>query len=156
MPRASRPGSPVHRLLAALMAAHAALALHTAWRASPTIDEFAHVPAGLSYWQTGSFGLYHHNPPLAKLLAALPVLAARPAVDYAGSWARARERGEPPNQVEFGADFMRANAARYFDLFRLARLPIVALSLLGLWLVFRWGRDLWGEAGGLAAAALWA
>lgn len=138
------------------MLLHAALALQAAWRSSPTIDEFAHVPAGLSYWQTGTFGLYHHNPPLAKLLAALPVLVSRPVVDYSGSWARARERGEPPNQVEFGADFMRANQERYFDLFRRARLPIVMVSLAGLWLVFLWSRRLWGETAGLLAAALWA
>jgi hypothetical protein len=144
------------RLLLLLMAAHAALVVHAAWRTSPTIDEFAHVPAGVSCWQTRRFGLYHHNPPLAKLIAALPVLASRPVVDYDHSWARARARGEPPSQVEFGEDFMRANASRYFDLFRRARLPFVLLSLLGMGLVFRWGRDLAGDRGGLLAAALWA
>jgi len=144
------------RLLAVLMLAHAALVVHASWRSSPTIDEFAHVPAGLSYWQTGTFGLYHHNPPLAKLVAAVPVLAARPVVDYGGSWARARARGEPPGQVEFGEDFMRANAARYFELFRRARLPFVLVSLLGMSLVFRCARGFFGTHAGLLAAALWA
>src|SRR5262249_37106587 len=65
-------------------------------------------------------------------------------------------RGEPPSQVDFGEDFMRANAARYFDLFRRARLPFVLVSLLGMGLVFRCARDFWGEGGGLLAAALWA
>ena len=145
-----------HVILAVLMLLHAGLALHAAWRTSPTIDEFSHVPAGLSYWQTGTFGLYHHNPPLAKLLAALPVLAARPVVDYSGSYAQALAAGEPPGHVAFAEDFMRANAARYFDLYRLARIPIVLLSLLGMWIVWQWGRDLFGDRGGLLAAALWA
>ena len=143
-------------LLAFLMALHAGLALHAAWRTSPTIDEFSHVPAGISYWQTGRFGLYHHNPPLAKLLAALPVLAARPVVDYSGSYAQAQAAGEPPGHVAFAEEFMRANTARYFDLFRLARIPIVLLSLLGMAILYRWGRELFGEWGGLLAAATWA
>lgn len=143
-------------LLPALMLLHAGLALHAAWRASPTIDEFAHVPAGISYWQTGRFGLYHHNPPLAKLLAALPVLAAQPVVDYGGSYAQALAGGEPPSHVAFAEEFMRANAARYFQLFRLARLPIVLLSLLGMFLLSVWARGLFGEWGGLLAAGLWA
>ena len=155
-PAEGRPRFPALRLLAILMLAHAALVVHAAWRSSVTIDEFAHVPAGVSYWQTGTFALYHHNPPLAKLLAALPVLASHPAVDYDHAWARARAHGEPVSQVEFGDDFMRANAARYFDLFRRARLPFVLLSIFGMALVFRWGRDLGGDGGGLLAAALWA
>ncbi|HEV8198546.1 MAG TPA: glycosyltransferase family 39 protein [Candidatus Polarisedimenticolia bacterium] len=150
------PRTAAGHLLAVLMLAHAALVVHASWRSSPTIDEFAHVPAGLSYWQTGTFGLYHHNPPLAKLVAAVPVLAANPVVDYDDSWARARARGEPPSQVEFGEDFMRANAARYFDLFRRARLPFVFVSLLGMSLVFRCARGFFGTGGGLLAAALWA
>jgi 4-amino-4-deoxy-L-arabinose transferase-like glycosyltransferase len=141
--------------LAALLAAHAFLAIHTSWRSSVTVDEFAHLPAGITYWQQGTFALYHHNPPLAKLLAALPVLASHPVVDYSGSWARAKSEGRSPNQVEFGTEFMRANAARYFALFDRARLMIVALSVAGLWLVFAWARALWGAPGGLLAAALW-
>ena len=138
------------------MLLHAGLALHAAWRTSPTIDEFSHLPAGISYWQTGRFGLYHHNPPLAKLLAALPVLAARPVVDYSGSYAQALAAGEPPGHVPFAQEFMRANAARYFDLFRLARIPIVLLSLAGMLILYRWSRDRFGERGGLLAAAIWA
>ena len=43
---------------------------------NPTIDEVVHLPAGLTYWEKGTFRLYHHNPPLIKLVAALPVLAS--------------------------------------------------------------------------------
>jgi hypothetical protein len=138
------------------MAAHAALALHSARRASVTIDEFAHLPAGLSYWQQGTFAVYHHNPPLAKLIAALPVLASHPAVDYSASWARAGALGRAPNATDFGADFMHANAARYFALFFRARAAIVAVSLAGMLLLYAWTRALWGIHAGLFAAALWA
>ena len=41
---------------------------------SVTIDEYAHVPAGYSYWKTGSFKVYNRNPPLIKLWFTLPLL----------------------------------------------------------------------------------
>src|SRR5437868_1317328 len=58
-----------------LLAIHLALAVNSLLRENPTIDEVIHLPAGISYWQRGEFRLYHHNPPLVKLVAALPVLA---------------------------------------------------------------------------------
>jgi hypothetical protein len=146
----------VTAVLVALLACHAALALTSLRRNSVTIDEFSHLPAGLTYWQKGTFALYHHNPPLVKMLAALPVLAAQPVVDYSGSWARATEGGYQPGHVDFGKEFMQANATRYFDLFNRGRMVIVALSVLGCLLVFLWARDLWGPGGGLLAAGLWA
>jgi 4-amino-4-deoxy-L-arabinose transferase-like glycosyltransferase len=151
-PRISR-GAGV--LLALLVVVHAVLALTSLRRNSVTIDEFSHLPAGLTYWQKGTFALYHHNPPLVKLLAALPVLVDRPIVDYGGSWERARLAGSPPGHVEFAVEFMHANAGSYFDLFNRARSVIVLLSIAGGLLVFLWARDLWGEGGGLLASALW-
>ena len=41
---------------------------------SQTFDESAHLYAGYSYWKTGDFGINPEHPPLAKLVAALPVL----------------------------------------------------------------------------------
>lgn len=141
--------------LALLLALHAFLALTSLRRNSVTLDEFSHLPAGLTYWQKGTFVLFRHNPPLIKMLASLPVLLSRPSVDYGGSWAGAREGGYHPGHVDFGTEFMRSNADRYFALFNRARAVIVLLSVLGGLLVFLWARDLWGGGGGLLAAALW-
>ena len=65
-----------------LLATHAVLAVHTLSVKTVTVDEVAHLPAGITYWQSGSFALYHQNPPLVKLLLALPALALRPSVPY--------------------------------------------------------------------------
>src|SRR5205809_3786845 len=64
-----------------LLTAHVCLALLSLRQQSVTEDEFAHLPAGLSYWRTGSFGIYRVNPPLVKIIGALPVLMARPILD---------------------------------------------------------------------------
>ena len=50
------------------------LAGSAARRETPTIDEFAHLPAGCVYWTQGRFDLYDKNPPLARLWMALPVV----------------------------------------------------------------------------------
>jgi len=137
-------------LLTLILGAFAILCAHgLAWD-TPTIDEFAHLPAGTYYWTTGNFTLYPQNPPLVKLAAALPVLAMRPAIS----------RGPVENTGWFpwifGTDFMERNRAAYDRLFLAGRLPIVAMGvLLGL-LVHRWARGLYGPRAGLVALALYA
>jgi len=152
-------GRRPHLWLALLLVTHAALATHSLLQKSVTVDEYAHLPAGLSYLQKATFGLYHQNPPLLKMLAALPPLAAGANVDYAHSWVETN----PPNRWLFGDDFQAANptrpengdVVRYHELFNLARLVVVALSCLGAWLIFRWGSEIYGATGALMAATIW-
>lgn len=141
---------------ALLLVVHAAFAIDALRRTTPTVDEVAHLPAGISYWQTGAFGLYHENPPLAKLLAAPPALAAGAVTDYNGSWRDAQAQGVPADRWRFGWDFMYANAARYAAIYVRARLPIVGLSLLTGLAILLWTRERFGPAAALCAAALWA
>ena len=62
-----------------------------------------HLPAGISYWQKGTFRLYHHNPPLVKLVAAWPALRAGVVTEplYESSY----WRDEPPNKAGFAHEF---------------------------------------------------
>ena len=130
-----------------LLATHAVLAVHTLSVKTVTVDEVAHLPAGITYWREGSFALYHHNPPLVKLLVALPALALHPSVPPGAHRTR--------SHFEFGFDFMYANAARYQSLYFWPRCMVVALSLLTGWLVFHWGRAVFGPESGLLALALY-
>lgn len=112
-----------------------------------TIDEFAHLPAGIYYLRTGHFDLYNLSPPLLRQLAALPVLLARPAGEF----------HYPPTQPDhwvLGYQFMEANAGRYHALFVLARLPMIALTLGLVVAVYACGVRYLGIRAGLAAAAL--
>ena len=61
-----------------LLALHYGLAASSLLRENPTVDEVVHMPAGITYWQKKTFRLYHHNPPLVKLVAALPVRLGEP------------------------------------------------------------------------------
>lgn len=130
-----------------LLAAHAAAAVHALSVHAVTVDEVAHLPAGISYWETGSFALYHHNPPLVKLLAALPALALHPVVPG--------PPGPGVTHFEYGWSFMYANAERYQRIYFAARLVGVGLSLLAGLVLFAWGQALFGTTAGLLALALW-
>ncbi len=125
------------------------LCVLNARRATPTIDEFAHVPAGCVYWRQGDFSLYGKNPPLAKLWMSLPVaLDSRVVVP---EFSR-RPLGWGP--WEYGKGFMDANRERFFAIFFRARLMIVALGLAAAALVFVWARRLFGERAAAVAASL--
>jgi len=59
-----------------LLATHAGLLGWGAYRHSPTLNEPAHLAAGIATGRFGRFDLYQQNPPLVRALAALPVLAS--------------------------------------------------------------------------------
>lgn len=136
-----------------MLGAHLALAVTSLLRENPTVDEVAHLPAGITYWQKGTFRLYPQNPPLVKLAAALPVVLAGPKMDRIyelPSWT-----SNPPIHGSIAHEFAYENAERYFDLFARARLVIPWFSVLGGLVVFAWSRRLYGVGGGLLSLALW-
>ncbi|HEX5282939.1 MAG TPA: phospholipid carrier-dependent glycosyltransferase [Bryocella sp.] len=47
---------------------------------SQTFDETAHIYAGYSYWKHGDFGINPEHPPLAKMVATIPLLPMHLAV----------------------------------------------------------------------------
>lgn len=138
--------------VAGLLTVHWALAVLSLLGENPTVDEVVHLPAGLSYWQTGTFRLYPHNPPLIKLIAAWPVAAARPVsgpLYQSGFWATANKTG-------FAHLFADLTAPDYLELFTKARLLMPWFSVLGGLVVFAWSRRLYGAPGGLLSLTLWA
>jgi 4-amino-4-deoxy-L-arabinose transferase-like glycosyltransferase len=136
-----------------LLAIHLALAVSSLVQENPTIDEVIHLPAGITYWQRGTFKLYHHNPPLVKLVAALPVLAA--GVEMEPLYGSKSWRKEPPNKAAFAHMFAYLNAADYFELFTRARLVMPLFSIVGGLVVFAWSRRLYGGPAGVFSLALW-
>ncbi len=47
-----------------------------AWVQGPTLDEAAHLAAGVYTWRTGQFDVYRVNSPLPRQVATLPLLIA--------------------------------------------------------------------------------
>ncbi len=129
-----------------LLAVFGLLCAHGLFRDSPTVDEFAHLPAGYHALRTGTFDLFPLNPPLIKVMSALPLLFLHPEID---TTTPPRNTGWYP--WEFATRFMEANRAGFDRIFLFGRLPVVALGMLLAWLVFAWARALYGDEAGLTA-----
>ena len=122
--------------LAGLLVAHTALLAYSAYVHSPTFDEPAHLTAGISHWQFGNFQLYQVNPPLVRMVAALPVIAVGVSTDWASF--RVGPGLRPVHGM--GNDLLAANGTRSFVLFMLARWACIPFSLIGVITCFLWGR----------------
>ena len=117
-------------------------------RLSATSDEAVHLASGYSYWETRDFRMNPEHPPLAKLLAALPLLMIRPKLDTSTDvWKNSSE-------YEFGFDFLYRNDAD--RLLFWGRLPMIGLAALGAMLTFMWSRDLFGPVAAVLAVGLYA
>lgn len=121
-----------------------------AYRDSPVLDEVPHLVSGLSHWKAGDFALYRSNPPLVRMVAALPVLFAGPNYD----WTRYSD-GVTRSEFEVGWDFTQANGERTFWLFTIARWACIPFSMLGGSICYRWANELFGLKSAFYALFLW-
>jgi Dolichyl-phosphate-mannose-protein mannosyltransferase len=132
-------------LLVAAILIQAGLSILAMRGNSATFDEGAHLPAGYTHLVLGDHRLNPEQPPLVKLLAAVPLLFVHPVVDVDDrAWVEGR-------QWEFGQRFLyRWNDAD--RLLFLGRLPVVALASCLLAAVYFEARRRFGPVP--AAAAL--
>jgi hypothetical protein len=142
---------------ALLLALMFVLAGGAALRESVTIDEVAHIGAGLSYLQKLDLRFNEEHPPLAKVLAALPLAIRGTRADYSGVvWTGSNSffSGYLGEWV-FG-DYVLARWNDPRSTLAWARLPMLLLTLALGWLIFVMGRRLGGDWGGLLCVAVYA
>jgi len=131
---------------------HAGLLAYSATQHSPTMDEPAHLMAGLSHWKFERFDLYCVNPPLVKMIAALPVIA----VGYKEDWSGFYEGPGVRSEFSMGRNFVETNQDRSLWLFTIARWACIPISLAGGAFCFLWSRELWGSSlAGVASLTVW-
>lgn len=139
------------RAVVLLLAIHTGLLAYSAYVHSPTLNEPGHLVAGLSYWKFGRFDVYSVNPPLVKMVAALPVMAVGYEEDWSGFYSGLGARPE----FSMGEDFVAANGERSFFLFMIARWACIPFSWLGGLVCYLWARDLFDRPSGVVACAIW-
>ena len=115
---------------------------------SQTSDEAVHLASGYSYLRAADFRLNPEHPPLIKELAALPLLP----LDLSFPWGPLWEQAEEWN---IGRIFVHENRVSNDTILLLGRLPVLLLSLLLGWFLFRWGRTLFGARGALLGLSLY-
>ncbi len=115
---------------------------------SQTSDEAVHIAAGYSYLKTADFRLNPEHPPLIKEWAALPLLLLDLQFPWGPLWDQAEE-------WNIGRIFVHENRVKNDTILLLGRLPVLLLSLVLGWFLFRWGHALFGARGALLALALY-
>src|SRR3989454_5190910 len=115
---------------------------------SQTSDEAAHLAAGYSYLKTADFRLNPEHPPLIKELAALPLLPLELSFPWGPLW-------EQSEEWNIGRIFVHENRVPNDTILLVGRLPILLLSLVLGWFLFRWGRTLFGARGALLALSMY-
>jgi len=131
-------------LLMAVLAGGAAL------RESATIDEVAHIGAGVSYLQKLDLRMNPEHPPLPKVLAALPLVCRGVRADYSHiSWTTS-DKFLPAflGQWVFG-DWLLVRWNDPKSVLAWARLPMLLVTLALGCAVFLYARRLGGTWGGL-------
>jgi hypothetical protein len=108
--------------------AYTALLYRSAAHDSVTADETAHVAAGYSYWLTGDYRLNPEHPPLAKLLATIPLLVLKPPFpNLPQEWADGDE-------WELGKQFLATDPQ---GIVMACRIPVILFTAgFALWLTF--------------------
>lgn len=115
---------------------------------SPTFDEIAHLPAGYFYLKTGDFSLNVEHPPLIKMIAALSLLFLPVRMpDNHPTW---------KDEWQFGKQFFYQSNKNADQILFWGRMPLVLISLLLGFFVFKWAKELYGDKAGLFALFLYA
>jgi len=130
------------------------LAGGAALRESVTVDEVSHIGSGLSYLQRLDLRLNPEHPPLAKLLAALPLALRGTRADYSSPAWKVAENFFPAYMAQwvFGdAVLGRWNPWRPTLLW--ARFPMLLLTLLLGWVVYVYASRLGGPTTANSPAA---
>jgi len=137
-------------LVAILLTFFALQVVFTSRQTSPAFDENAALPLGYLFLKTGQWHLVPEHPPLIFALSAIPLLILNPTLNLTDP----NLYSQPPNVWIFGSNFFFANNAD--QLLFWGRLPVLLLSLLLGYFVYRWARELYGGNAGLMALLLYA
>ena len=141
-------------LVFSLIAIHFGLGASSAIQKSPTADEYTYISTGYLYTSTWDFRLDRTHPPLIRLLIGIPLHGwdiQMPPL-HTNDW-------KTPMSYELGYrigwEMLLGGENDWKTILFLSRLPILLLSTGLAFLIYRWARELYGEAGGFASLFLY-
>lgn len=147
--------------LAQILAPIPLLALMAWWltamalNSSPTLDEVPHIGAGVSYLQKQDLRLNGEHPPLAKVLAAIPLVATGVRADYRSTAWTASQRFFPAYLAQwvFG-EWVLGHWNNRMRTTVLARLPMILLTLTLAVVIYSSAVRIFGLASGILCLTL--
>src|SRR3990167_6980071 len=128
-----------------------ALAIVSSWNDSLIVDEIPHIGAGYSYLKKLDMRINPEHPPLAKDLAALPLLFLNldEQAFQTPFWL-----SDINGQWEFGRALIFGGGNDADLIKHLARLPMLLFFVLSALLIFRWTLERYGGTGALISLIL--
>lgn len=154
MELSNRVVSPIAFLLLGAMFVTAVLSMRAD---SLTFDELAHITAGYSYLKKQDYRLNPEHPPLAKDIAALPLLFLSPNFpDNSKNWLQ--QDSAPPWWVQFdlGSEFIYKSGNNPREIIFLSRLAMIFLLVFCGWLLFWWTKKITNSFVALGVLTLFA
>jgi len=141
-------GRWLRRVLVSILAAQALLLVWEAWRVGITYDEPSHLAAAAMYWRGADVLQPSDTPPLTRIVGGwIPRLARMPLEADPAAW-------DSESSVRIGRTALAAlGAGPARRLLFFARLPFVLFPLLVTWLLWSWGREIFGPGTALLLAA---
>ena len=124
---------------------------------SLTMDELAHTPAGYSYISQKDMRLNHEHPPLLKDMAGLSVWLGSKITNTKINFPIEHKSWQEDlnGQWDFGREFLYNSNNQTDQIILFSRLPMILMTLLLGFYVFRWTRELYGNKAGLLALFLY-
>ena len=150
----SRSRFRMHLIAAVLsvLGLHLAVLMYSAYVHSPTLDEPAHLAAGISHWRLARFELYRVNPPLVRMIASVPTIWLPVKCD----WSRLHVGRRLRPEFGIGEDLVHTNGWRTVQLLHAARWTCIPFSVLGGLTCFLWATEMWQSAlAGMVSLLLW-
>ena len=128
-----------------------ALAIISVWDDSLIVDEIPHIGAGYSYLVKQDLRLNPEHPPLAKDLAAIPLLflKLKQTAFETKQWL-----SDVNGQWEFGRKLIYNSENDADQITHFAKLPMFLFFILAAVLIFQWAKKLYGNGGALVALLL--
>jgi hypothetical protein len=122
---------------------------------SPTIDEPAHLVAGVEYWQSGRTTLYSVNPPMFKLVSTLPGVI-RGSIELPRNIASENVLLSKRPEFDLGWMFAKQDRVGFVAQLVEARRICSIFCLFGTVGVYFFARQWLSSSRSLLAAAMWA
>ena len=139
-------------LVAAILTIMLAISIGTTLSDSAIMDEVAHIPAGYTYVKYHDYRLNPEHPPILKDLAGIPLQFLNLTFPAKESfWTT-----EPNGQWNAGWKFIYLPENNTEQMLFWSRFPIILLSILLGWVIFKWAKELFGPKAGLLVIVFYA
>jgi hypothetical protein len=150
----TKPNRVYWLFVVAVIVVHVFMVTWMSFWNSPNGNEPGHLAAGVYTLRFGRTDLYRVNPPLSRMIAAIPATYLF-GIDADWLSTAANILSYRP-EYEVGASlYFKNDPTKLYYAFAFGRLMLLPFTLLGCWTCYRFAYELYGKHAALLALVLW-